>query len=74
LDNPRTHIVHSERAASSSDVRQDLDPGLAEVDPDRERPTHVVCANDLVEHGLTEQVFQSPREPETQSYVTGHFG
>ena len=28
----------------------------------------------LVEHGLTEQVFESPREPETQSYVAGHFG
>ncbi len=28
----------------------------------------------LVEHGLTEQLFESPREPETQSYVTGRFG
>ncbi len=28
----------------------------------------------LVEHGPTEQLFESPREPETQSYVTGHFG
>jgi len=28
----------------------------------------------LVEHGPTEQLFDSPREPETQRYVTGHFG
>jgi len=28
----------------------------------------------LVEHGPTEQFFSSPREPETQSYVAGHFG
>lgn len=28
----------------------------------------------LVEHGPTEQVFESPREPETHRYVAGHFG
>ncbi len=28
----------------------------------------------LVEHGPTERFFESPREPETQRYVTGHFG
>jgi phosphate transport system ATP-binding protein len=28
----------------------------------------------LVEHGPTERVFESPRETETQRYVTGHFG
>ena len=28
----------------------------------------------LVEHGPTERLFESPREPETQRYVTGHFG
>ena len=28
----------------------------------------------LVEYGPTEQFFDSPREPETERYVTGHFG
>jgi len=32
---------------SSRDARPDLDPGLAELDPDRERPAHVVGVQDL---------------------------
>ena len=32
---------------SSRDARQVLDPGLAELDPDRGRPGRVVCARDL---------------------------
>lgn len=28
----------------------------------------------LVEHGLTEQVFERPRDPQTERYVLGHFG
>jgi phosphate transport system ATP-binding protein len=37
---------------------------------------HTMFLNDgrLVEHGPTERLFESPREPETQRYVTGHFG
>ena len=32
---------------SSRDAREDLYPGLAELDPDRGRPDYVVCAKDL---------------------------
>ncbi|WP_293913685.1 phosphate ABC transporter ATP-binding protein PstB [Deinococcus sp.] len=29
---------------------------------------------DLVEHGVTDQIFTSPRDPRTEAYVTGRFG
>ncbi len=29
---------------------------------------------DLVEHGLTDQIFTSPRDERTEAYVTGRFG
>jgi len=28
----------------------------------------------LVEYGRTEQIFQDPQDPRTQSYVTGRMG
>ncbi len=36
--------------------------------------TSFFLVGDLVEHGLTEQVFQSPRDERTEAYVTGRFG
>ena len=47
MDDPRTLKAHPERMGSSRDVRRDLDPALAELDPDRGRPAYVVCAEDL---------------------------
>jgi len=47
LDDPRTLKAHPERAGSSRDAREDLDPALAELDPDRLLPVHVVCVKDL---------------------------
>ena len=47
MDHPRTLKAHPERVGLSRDARKDLDPGLAELDPDRGRPANVVCANDL---------------------------
>ena len=47
MDDPRTLNAHPERVGSSRDARQDLDPGLAELDPDRGRPANVVCVKDL---------------------------
>ena len=47
MDHPRTLEAHPERVGLSRDARKDLDPGLAELDPDRGRPANVVCANDL---------------------------
>jgi phosphate transport system ATP-binding protein len=47
LDDPRTLKAHPERLGSTRDARQDLDAGLAELDPDRERPPYVVCVKDL---------------------------
>lgn len=38
------------------------------------RNTMFLNGGRLVEHGPTEQLFESPREPETQRYVTGRFG
>ena len=29
---------------------------------------------DMVEHGATEQIFQSPKDERTEAYVTGRFG
>jgi phosphate transport system ATP-binding protein len=29
---------------------------------------------ELIEHGPTEQIFTTPREPRTEDYVTGKFG
>jgi phosphate transport system ATP-binding protein len=28
----------------------------------------------LVEHGATEQIFESPKNPQTERYVTGRMG
>ncbi|GGO32521.1 phosphate ABC transporter ATP-binding protein PstB [Deinococcus humi] len=36
--------------------------------------TSFFLVGDLVEHGPTEQVFQSPRDERTEAYVTGRFG
>jgi phosphate transport system ATP-binding protein len=36
--------------------------------------TSFFLVGDLVEHGPTEQVFQSPRDDRTEAYVTGRFG
>ena len=47
MDDPRTLKAHPERVGSSRDARQDLDPGLAELDPDRGRPANVLCVRDL---------------------------
>ena len=47
LGRPETLKAHPEQGGSSKDARRDLDPGLAELDPDRGRPAHVVCAKDL---------------------------
>ena len=47
LEDPRTLKAHPERMGSSRDAREDLYPGLAELDPDRGRPDYVVCAKDL---------------------------
>ena len=46
LEQPAGSKTHLERV-DSSDARRDLDPGLAELDPDRGRPTRVVCAEEL---------------------------
>ena len=44
--NDADHPDHPERMGSR-DIRENLEPGLSELDPDRERPAHVVCAKDL---------------------------
>ncbi len=47
MDDPRTLKARRERAGSSRDALEDLDPALAELDPDRGLPVHVVCVKDL---------------------------
>lgn len=46
MDHPRTLKAYPERVAPR-DARRDLDPGLAELDPDRGRPANVLCVKDL---------------------------
>ena len=49
------------------------DPQHASGGPGQ-RHHRVFLVGDLVEHGVTDQVFTSPRDERTEAYVTGRFG
>jgi phosphate transport system ATP-binding protein len=36
--------------------------------------TSFFLVGDLVEHGATEAVFQTPKDERTEAYITGRFG
>ena len=36
--------------------------------------TAFFCLGELIEYGLTREVFTNPREKQTEDYITGRFG